>query len=101
MRLRSAKAAMCWASICVSSFPVPESPFSQVEEHTVPVTRTWTPDAILGYLYSTSFAAPQLFGDRLGNSDQAVRAALAKLSDADTFEEDNEFVIRIGRRGTS
>jgi len=78
-----------------------ESPFGQVEEYTVPVTRTWTADSVLGYLYSTSFAAPQLFGDRLDDFDQAVRGALAKFSDTDSFEEDNEFVIRIGRRGQS
>lgn len=76
-----------------------ESPFSQVEEITVPVTRTWTADSILGYLYSTSFAAPQLFGDRLDEFDQTVRTTLGTFSDADTFNEDNEFLIRIGRRG--
>lgn len=75
-----------------------ESPFDQVEEHTVPVTRTWTADSILGYLYSTSFAAPHLFGDRLDEFDTAVRATLAQYSDTDTFAEDNEFLIRIGRR---
>lgn len=76
-----------------------ESPFNQVEEFTVPVTRTWTADSILGYLYSTSFAAPQLFGDRLNEFDQAIRATLKPFSDTDAFEEDNEFLIRIGRRG--
>jgi hypothetical protein len=76
-----------------------ESPFDKVEEFTVPVTRTWTADSILGYLYSTSFAAPQLFGDRLDEFDRTVRTMLAEFSDSDTFLEDNEFLIRIGRRG--
>jgi len=76
-----------------------ESPFAKVEEFTVPVTRTWTADSILGYLYSTSFAAPQLFGDRLDEFDQTVRTTLTQFSDSDTFLEDNEFLIRIGRRG--
>ncbi len=76
-----------------------ESPFSQVEEFTVPVNRTWSADSILGYLYSTSFAAPQLFGDRLDEFDQTVRATLTHYDDTDTFEENNEFLIRIGRRG--
>lgn len=76
-----------------------ESPFNQVEEVAVPVTRTWTADSILGYLYSTSFAAPHLFGHRLDEFDQAVRSTLRQFSDADTFDEDNEFLIRIGRRG--
>lgn len=76
-----------------------ESPFSQVEEVAVPVTRTWTADSILGYLYSTSFAAPHLFGDRLDEFDQSARTTLARFSDTDTFAEENEFLIRIGRRG--
>jgi trans-aconitate methyltransferase len=75
-----------------------ESPFNQVEEYTIPVTRTWTATSILGYLYSTSFAAPHLFGDRLDEFDHIVRATLAQFSDIDTFDEDNEFLIRIGRR---
>lgn len=75
-----------------------ESPFHEVEETRVSVRRVWTTESILGYLYSTSFAAPHLFGDRLDDFEQAVQATLAELSDNDTFEEDNEFLIRIGRR---
>lgn len=75
-----------------------ESPFNQVEEVTVPVHRTWTTDSILGYLYSTSFAAPHLFGDRLEAFEAKAKATLAEFSDDDTFGEENEFLIRIGRR---
>ncbi|MCC9309093.1 class I SAM-dependent methyltransferase [Kitasatospora sp. RB6PN24] len=75
-----------------------DSPFSQVSEFRVPVQRTWNTAGILGYLYSTSFAAPHLFGDRLPEFENQVKAVLAKHSDNDTFGEDNEFLIRIGRR---
>jgi trans-aconitate methyltransferase len=75
-----------------------ESPFGLVEEITVPVKRTWTYDSVIGYLHSTTFAAPQLFGDQLSQFHQAVRDCLAEFSDSDTFEEDNEFLIRLGRR---
>jgi trans-aconitate methyltransferase len=75
-----------------------ESPFHQVDEVTVPVVRTWTADSILGYLYSTSFAAPQLFGERLDEFDRTVRTTLEQFSDTNTFPEDNEFLLRIGRR---
>jgi len=75
-----------------------ESPFKQVEEFIVPVTRTWTVDSILGYLYSTSFASPHQFGDRLEEFDQTIRTTLAQFSDTGTYLEDNEFLIRIGRR---
>lgn len=75
-----------------------ESPFHHVEETRVPVRRTWTTESILGYLYSTSFAAPHLFGDRIDEFEHAVKTTLAEFGDKDTFEEDNEFLIRIGRR---
>ncbi|GGJ90501.1 hypothetical protein GCM10010123_20400 [Pilimelia anulata] len=75
-----------------------ESPFSQVTEHTVPVRRTWSADGVLGYLYSTTFAAPALFGDRQPEFDATVRRTLAGLRDDDTFVEDNEFLIRLGTR---
>ncbi len=77
-----------------------ESAFNNVEERRVPVQRFWSVESILGYLYSTSFAAPHLFGDRLAEFEAAVTRVLFEFSDNDTFEENNEFLIRIGRRGT-
>lgn len=76
-----------------------ESPFNEVEEFRVPVARTWSADSILGYLYSTSFAAPHLFGDRLKEFEAALSERLADFSGDDTFPEENEFLIRLGRRG--
>lgn len=75
-----------------------ESPFCHVEEAVVPVHRTWTADSILGYLYSTSFATPRLFGDRLDEFDTTARQLLESLSPIDEFPEENEFLIRLGRR---
>ena len=75
-----------------------ESPFDQVEEARIPVHRTWNAESILGYLYSTTFAAPHLFGDRLTEFETAVKERLANFSDDDTFPEENEFLIRFGRR---
>ncbi|MEV0577081.1 class I SAM-dependent methyltransferase [Streptomyces sp. NPDC050392] len=39
-----------------------ESAFPDVEEHTIAVDRTWTPQTVIGYLYSTSFASRPLIG---------------------------------------
>jgi trans-aconitate methyltransferase len=75
-----------------------ESAFNQVEEFRVPVHRVWSTESILGYLYSTSFAAPHLFGGRLGDFEATVTRTLTEFSDDDAFEEENEFLIRIGRR---
>lgn len=76
-----------------------ESPFDQVEEIRIPVHRVWNAAGVLGYLYSTSFAAPHLFEDRLDEFETAVKAALARHRADDVFVEENEFLIRIGRRG--
>ncbi|WP_343241248.1 MULTISPECIES: class I SAM-dependent methyltransferase [unclassified Streptomyces] len=74
------------------------SAFSDVTETYVPVRRAWSADSVLGYLYSTSFAAPHLFGDRRDRFEAAVKQILAYFSDTDTFVEDNTFVIHLGRR---
>lgn len=75
-----------------------ESAFSDVEEVIVPIRRTWTSETILGYLYSTSFAARPLFGGRINEFETAIRTTLSAHSDDDTYTEDNEFVIRLGRK---
>ncbi|RAY17013.1 SAM-dependent methyltransferase [Actinomadura craniellae] len=75
-----------------------ESPFNRVAEIALPVRRTWTRETILGYLYSTSFAARHLFGDQLEDFEAAVTAVLAEYSSDNTYFEDNEFLIRFGRR---
>ena len=76
-----------------------ESAFSQVSEVRVPVTRDWSPDTILGYLYSTSFAAPRLFGARRPDFESAIRETLAALNPEGIFGEDASFTMTIGRRG--
>jgi hypothetical protein len=48
-------------------------------------------------LYSTSFAARHLFGDRLDEFEAAVGDVSTGHGD-DTFVEENEFLIRLGRR---
>lgn len=74
------------------------SAFDLVTEATVPVRRTWTVDGIVGYLYSTSFAAPRLFEDRLEEFELQVRKTLAGLSPSGIFTEDNEFHLCLARR---
>lgn len=76
-----------------------DSAFSQVSEVRVPVTRDWFPDTILGYLYSTSFAAPRLFGTRRPEFESAIREKLAALNPDGIFREDASFTMTIGRRG--
>ena len=75
------------------------SPFSAWERVVVPVRRQRTLDSVIGYLHSTSFAAPHLFGDRLDEFDQALTDRLPTVSDADgLFVDDNAFDFLLARR---
>lgn len=76
-----------------------ESAFNQVEEVSVPVHRKWTIESILGYLYSTSFASRGLFGERIEEFEATVKDVLADHGDGETFPEESEFLLRVGRRG--
>lgn len=74
------------------------SPFSQVNKHGIPVTRTWSADQIIGYLYSTSFASKELLGSKAEHFERAIRDELQTLSPNDTFIEHNEFELFLARR---
>jgi predicted DNA-binding protein with PD1-like motif len=57
-----------------------------------------TIESVTGYLHSTSFAASHLFGPRLAEFDEAVRARLEELSEGGTLVDDSEFHIHIATR---
>lgn len=75
-----------------------ESAFTRIDQVKVPVRRVRSTDSVIGYLHSTSFAAPHLFGDRLPEFDAEAARQLREFSVDDTFTDDNEFGILIGRR---
>jgi SAM-dependent methyltransferase len=52
------------------------SPFSDVEQLSVEVDRTWTPDEVIGFASSTSFASPERVGDRRAEFERELRARL-------------------------
>jgi ubiquinone/menaquinone biosynthesis C-methylase UbiE len=74
------------------------SAFSDVSEHRFPLTRAWTPESVIGYLRSTSFARPALFADR----HQAFEAEARRLLDAHarsgTLREEAVFTVLLARR---
>jgi len=49
------------------------SPFSDVEVVSVEVERTWTPDELIGFAYSTSTASPERLGDRRAEFERRLR----------------------------
>lgn len=75
-----------------------DSAFSDVTETVLPVDRTWNVEQVVGYLYSTSFAAPYLFMERRGNFDSAVKTVLAEYATGDVVAEDNAFTVLTDRR---
>lgn len=55
-------------------------------------------DSIIGYLYSTSYAAPALFGQHLSTFERGVTDALATASPDGVLHENNAFNILLCRR---
>ncbi|MEY9840499.1 trans-aconitate 2-methyltransferase [Streptacidiphilus sp. EB103A] len=74
------------------------SAFSQVTEHTVPFRRTWSPLNVVGYLDSTSFAAPSLFGDRHEAFREEALELLASYAVDGALVEDAVFTVLLARR---
>ncbi|MGX1668593.1 class I SAM-dependent methyltransferase [Streptomyces sp. NPDC055400] len=74
------------------------SAFSEVTETVVPVRRTWIPENVIGYLYSTSFAAPHLFKEHRENFESAVKTVLAHFTTDGVLLENNAFTLLTARR---
>ncbi|MFD4943581.1 class I SAM-dependent methyltransferase [Streptomyces sp. NPDC058409] len=75
-----------------------DSAFNDVTEHLVPVTRTWAPQEVLGYLHTTSFAAPELFAERhQAFEDEALALLHAHAVDGCLVEEAT-FRVLLARR---
>ncbi|MDT0616207.1 hypothetical protein [Streptomyces lancefieldiae] len=76
-----------------------ESAFSDFEEHHFPLRRVWTRDQVIGYLRSTSFARPELFGDRHRRFESEVRALLEQRATQEGgLVEDGVFDVLLARR---
>jgi hypothetical protein len=71
-----------------------------LESRQYTVDHEWSVDEIVGYLYSTSFANPALFGDRQADFEADLRAELAVLSPTGVFGERLDFYMMLGRRGS-
>jgi SAM-dependent methyltransferase len=62
------------------------------------VEHVWNADTIFGYLSSTSFASPQVLGDKAEAFEADLRARLHELSPDDEFPETLDFYAVIGRK---
>jgi len=63
----------------------------------IPIMRKWNIQSIIGYLYSTSFSARHLFGDRLNDFEKTIKNELIRANKGNAiFIEKTEFVIQSG-----
>lgn len=75
-----------------------DSAFNNVTEHLFPVTRTWTLQEVLGYLRTTSFAAPELFAEQhQAFEDESLALLHAHAVDGSLVEEAT-FRVLLARR---
>lgn len=72
--------------------------YEDVQYQSIPVTRIWNIQSILGYLYSTSFSAKHLYGDRILEFEETMKHRLLNLNNGnDEFIENAEFVVQSGK----
>jgi len=74
------------------------SPFGGYEEWTYDYVRTWTLEAAINFLYSTSFASCRLFGDKLKDFEQELRTELLKIEPNGVFKEQVRIQVLLSRK---
>lgn len=62
--------------------------YAPIRQLSVTTTQTWTLDTIVGYLYSTSFAARPLLGDRAAGFEEDLRSELLRFDPSGIYRED-------------
>jgi len=72
---------------------VAHSVFKFVETQQVPIVRNWNIGGIIGYLFSTSFAAPDLFGDQVDAFKRNIEEVLLTIDPKGIFQENAVFSI--------
>ncbi len=72
--------------------------FKKVRNLTITAPYEWTADSILGYLFSTAYCAPSLFGSELKDFEADVRALLLTRSALGIFHEDLPFYLLVGHK---
>ncbi|MEU7354318.1 methyltransferase domain-containing protein [Streptomyces albidoflavus] len=75
-----------------------DSAFSDVAARRFPVARAWTPEDILGYLRTTSFARPALFAGRHHEFEAEALRLLQGHARGGVLKEDAEFTVLLARR---
>lgn len=74
------------------------SAFRFIKTHDVPIIRNWDVESIIGYVFSTSFAAPHLFGDRVNTFKKDIEKTLLSINSKGVFQENAVWSIVLGSK---
>lgn len=74
------------------------SVFRFIKTHDVPIVRSWDVESIIGYVFSTSFAAPHLFGDQLDRFKEETKNILLSINQKGVFQENAVWSIVLGSK---
>lgn len=74
------------------------SAWRDATHHRFLVAGTWTPEDVLGYLRTTFFAGPDLFGERHSDFEADARALLDAHAGKGMLVEDAVFTVLLARR---
>jgi len=77
---------------------IARSPFKSVKTQQVSIMRNWNVESIIGYIFSTSFAAPHLFGDQLDRFKEEVKTILLTLNSKGVFQENAVWSVVLGSK---
>lgn len=77
---------------------ISRSAFSIVESKEVTIIRTWTVESIIGWLFSSSFASPKYFGNRIESFKKDINEALLTLKPEGIFNECAHFNLLLASR---
>ena len=74
------------------------SVFKLVKTYEMPIKRNWDVKSIIGYVFSTSAAAPPLFGNQLNRFKKELKNTLLSINPKDTFQENAVWSIILGSK---
>ena len=75
-----------------------ESPFGKHESWEHRFTRPQTPETILGFLYSSSFAQKEFFGDRREDFERELHEGLLKQNPSGNFTENVTLEVLLAKK---
>jgi hypothetical protein len=68
--------------------------------HRFPVAHRWTPETLVGFVYSTSFLSREVLGDLADEFEEDLRRELASSDPTEHFSQTITFTYELARRPT-